>query len=220
MTIKAKRAKSLPVLGKKSDWGKGGMVDETLPLAAESLINSLGEQFGPDLLAWFVQRIGRYRAYSEMSEKTPATNEELRLINEAQRYLLEVRQRLKNLPPAVDAHINAACWKRHGRFFHATGGLLADLDALARETDVLLAIAEQEVGRFPVIRGRKSESIRDSFLADVAAYALEHSQTKITKRKAAEIARDLLVAADVEAPKETVEVERLIRRDGRGRNRL
>lgn len=220
MTIHAKRAKALPVLDREADWGTGGMVDESLPPAAESLINSFGDQFGGELLAWFKQGIGRYRAYSDMAEKMPATNEELRLVNEAQRYLLEVRQRLENLPPAADAYVNAACWKRHKRFFNGSGGLLSDLDALAREADTLLAIAEQELDRYPVSRGSKPKAARDSLLSDVAAYMLEHSRESITKRKAAEIARNLLAVADIEVPKEIVEVERLIRRERGGRNSL
>ena len=123
MTIKAKRAKALPVLDKEAEWGTGGMVDDSLSPAAGSLIDGLSNQFDGDLLVWFKQRIGRYRAYSDMAEKAPATNEERRLVNEAQRYLLEVRMRLKNLPPAADAYINAACWNRHKRLFHGTGGL-------------------------------------------------------------------------------------------------
>ena len=220
MTVRAKRAKALPILDKDADWSMGGMVDETLPPAAELLLDSLNVNFGGELRAWFKQNIGLYRAYSEMAEKMPATNEELRLVNEAQRYLLEVRQRLNNLPPAADAYINAACWHRHKRLFHGTDGLLSDLNAMAKEADTLLAITEQELGRYPVNKGSKPKHARDSLLSDTAAYLLEHSCKPITKRKAAELARDLLVATDVEAPKETVEIERLIRRERGGRNSL
>jgi hypothetical protein len=153
-----------------------------------------------------------------MAEKMPATNEELRLVREAQRYLLETRKRLANLPPAADAHINAACWKRHNRFFHGSGGLLSDLDALARETDILLVLAERELDGHPVSRGSKPKCARDGLLADAAAYILENSREPITKRKAAEIAKDLLAAAEVEVPADIKEVERLIRRERGGRN--
>lgn len=212
MTIKAKRAKALPVLDKEVDWGTGGFVDESLPPDAEALIQGFNGQFGDELPNWFKQRIGRFRAYSEMAEKSPATHEEMRLVREAQRYLLEVRQRLENLPPTADAHINAACWSRHNRLFHGTSGLLADLDALARETDTLLAITEQELDRHPVSKGTKPKSARDGLLSDAAAYILENSRDPITKRKAAEIARDLLVAAEVDVPADVKEVERLILR--------
>ena len=220
MTIRAKRAKALLILDKDADWSMGGMVDESLSPDGESYLESLSVFFSGDLRAWFKQRIGRYRVYSEMAKKMPATSEELRLVSEAQRYLLEVRQRLKNLPPAADAYINAACWHRHKRLFHGTDGFLSDLNALAREADTLLAITEQELGRYPVNKGSKPKQARDSLLSDTAAYLLEHSCKPITKRKAAELARDLLVATDVEAPKETVEIERLIRRERGGRNSL
>lgn len=212
MTIKAKRAKALPVLGKEVDWGTGGFVDESLPPAAVTLIHGFGGQFGDDLPDWFKRRIGRFRSHSEMAEKSPATHEEMRLVMEAQRYLLEVRQRLGNLPPTADAHINAACWRRHNRLFHGAGGLFADLDALARETGTLLAMTEQELGRHPVSKGTKPKSARDSLLSDAAAYILENARDPITKRKAAELARDLLAAADVDVPMEIKEVERLVRR--------
>lgn len=212
MTIKAKRAKALPVLDKEVDWGTGGVVDERIPPAAEAMIQSLESELGSELLDWFKRRIGRYRAYSEIAEKSPATHEEVRLVREAQRYLLEVRQRLGNLPPGADAHINEACWRRHNRLFHGWGGLFADLDALACETDTLLAIAGQELDRHAGSKGTKSKSARDSLLSDAAAYILENSRYRITKRKAAETARDLLVAAGVSVPVDVKEVERLIRR--------
>ena len=216
MTIKAKRAKALPVLDKEVDWGTGGFVDESLPQAAEALIQDLESGLGDGLLDWFKRRIGRYRAYSEMADKSPATHEEVRLVREAQRYLLEVRQRLSNLPPSADAYINEACWRRHNRLFHGPGGLLADLDAMARETDMLLALTERELDRHPGRKGAKSKSARDSLLSDAAAYIMENSRDPITKRKAAEIARDLLAAAEVDVPGEIKEVERLILRRRKG----
>lgn len=212
MTIKAKRAKALPVLDKEVDWGTGGVADECISPVAEALIHSLESELGSELHDWFKRRIGRYRAYSEMADKSPATHEEVRLVKEAQRYLLEVRQRLRNLPPSADAHINAACWRRHNRLFHGSGGLLADLDALAHETDTLLGLSEQELNRHPGSKGTKSKSARDSLLSDAAAYIMENSQYPITKRKAAETARDLLAAAGVSVPVDVKEVERLIRR--------
>ena len=212
MTIKAKRAKALPVLDKEVDWGTGGVVDERIPPAAEALIQDLESGLGDGLLDWFKRHIGRYRAYSEMADKSPATHEEVRLVREAQRYLLEVRQRLSNLPPSADAYINTACWGRHNRLFHGPGGLLADLDALARETDMLLALTERELDRHPGRKGTKSKSARDSLLSDAAAYILVKSRDPITKRKAAEIARDLLVSAEVDVPADVKEVERLILR--------
>ncbi|MBA1238720.1 hypothetical protein G7015_09555 [Pseudomonas kunmingensis] len=212
MTIQAKRAKALPVLDREVDWGTGGIVDERIPAAAEALIQDLESEISGELLDWFKRRIGRYRAYSEMADKSPATHEEVRLVREAQRYLLEVRQRLSNLPPSADAHVNAACWRRHNRLFHGTGGLLGDLDVLARETDTLLAIAEQELGRYPGSKGAKSKSARDSLLSDAAQYIRENSRNPITKRKAAETARDLLLAAGVSVPADVKEVERLLQR--------
>ncbi len=212
MTIKAKRAKALPVLDKEVDWGTGGVVDERIPPAAEALIQDLESEISGELLDWFKRRIGRYRAYSEMADKSPATHEEVRLVREAQRYLLEVRQRLSNLPPSADAHVNAACWGRHNRLFHGPGGLLADLDAMARETDMLLALTERELDRHPGRKGTKSKSARDSLLSDAAQYIRENSRNPITKRKAAETARDLLVSAEVDVPADVKEVERLILR--------
>lgn len=212
MTIKAKRAKALPVLDKEVDWGTGGVVDERIPPAAEALIQDLESEISGELLDWFKRRIGRYRAYSEMADKSPATHEEVRLVREAQRYLLEVRQRLSNLPPSADAHVNAACWGRHNRLFRGPGGLLADLDAMARETDMLLALTERELDRHPGRKGTKSKSARDSLLSDAAQYIRENSRNPITKRKAAETARDLLVSAEVDVPADVKEVERLILR--------
>ena len=45
MTIRAKRAKALPILDKDADWSMGGMVDESLSPDGESYLESLSVFF-------------------------------------------------------------------------------------------------------------------------------------------------------------------------------
>lgn len=208
MTIKGKRARSLPIMDGPT-WSTGGFVDESVPDAARELIQLRATDFGSDFLDWFPARLGRYRAFCELHD-LPTVTQELALVREAQRYLLETRQRLENLPPTADAYINEATWRRHDRLFHC--GVLDDFESLSREIDTLLAIAEQKLDQLPKKAGRKAKTNRDELLADVSGRLASNG---LSKRAAAELAAELLTASGVEAPNDLVEVERICRRSKR-----
>jgi len=207
MPVKAKRAKALPLLDKDTGPAAGELVDESISADAESLIQSLNGQFGDELLPWFRSRVGTFRAIHEL----PATHEELRTVREAHRYLQEGILRLNNLPPDAAACMEAHCWRKNQRFYQGSGGLLAAYEALNGEIASLLEASQEELENRPVMRGRKSVSSRDLLLADVAAYTIAHAKKRTTKRRAAEVARDLLTAAGIDVPDDQYEVEKLIR---------
>lgn len=212
MTVKAKRAKALPLLDEDADLAIGELVDESISADAEALINSLSGQFGDELLPWFRARIGTFRAIHEL----PATHEELRAARDAHRYLQESMLRLVNLPPDAAACMEAHSWPRNQRLFNGPGGLLAEYEVLARELAFLLEATAETLENRPVMRGRKSASSRDLLMADVATYVLAQAKKRTTKRKAAEVARDLVAAAGVDVPDDLYQVEKLIRRQKSG----
>lgn len=214
MAVKAKRAKALRLLDSDTDLATGELVDESISADAEALINSLNGQFGDELLPWFRSRIGTFRATHEL----PATHEELRTAKEAQLYLQESMLRLENLPPDAAATMEKHCWSRNQRFFNGPAGLLAELAALAEEMASLLEATEETLKSRPVMRGRKPANSRDLLLADVAGHLIAHSTSKkqTTKRRAAELARDLLAAAGVDVPADLYQVEKLIRQQKSG----
>jgi hypothetical protein len=214
MTVKAKRAKALPLLDADTALATGELVDESISADAEALINSLNGQFDDELLSWFRSRIGTFRAMHEL----PATHEELRSAKDAQLYLQESMLRLENLPPDAAATMEKHCWSRNQRVFNGPAGLLAEFVAIADEIASLLAATEETLKNRPVMRGRKPTSSRDLLLADVAAHLIAHSTSKkrTTKRRAAEVARDLLAVAGVDVPDDLYQVEKLIRRKKSG----
>jgi hypothetical protein len=217
-TIRGKRSKALPVFDNKFQWGMGDLVDESLSDSAQTIIADLAGHHDGDFQQWFKQRLGSYRAITRETEKGPARHEEIRDIQQAHLSLREALQRLSNFPPFVEGLINEACWRSHGCFF--SGGLLSDLEAKATEVSDVLDIAEQKLEAAPTIRGVKPKYPRDALLADTADKLRESSLAKMTKRRAAEIARELLVAAGVEVPEDIVEIEKLIRRAKRGEKSL
>ncbi|URM26095.1 hypothetical protein LLY42_19325 [Pseudomonas frederiksbergensis] len=84
----------------------------------------------------------------------------------------------------------------------------------------LLEITEQKLEAAPTIRGVKPKFQRDALLADTADKLRQSSLAKMTKRRAAALARELLVAAGVEVPEDVVEYEKLIRRAKKGEKSL
>ncbi|MBD9619465.1 hypothetical protein [Pseudomonas sp. PDM07] len=212
MTVKAKRAKALPLLDKDTGPATGELVDESISADAESLIQSLDGQFGDEFLPWFRSQIGTFRAIHEL----PATHEELRMVGELLRCLQEVRLRSNNLPPDAAACMEVHCRRRNQRPYQGPGGLLAEHEALTGELVSKLEATQETLESRPVMRGRKSTSSRDQLLADVAAYTIAHAQKRITKRRAAKVARDLLAAAGIDVPDDQYEVEKLIRRQKSG----
>lgn len=214
MTVKAKRAKALPLLDTDTDLATGELVDESISADAEALIISLNGQFGDELLPWFRSRIGTFRAMHEL----PATHVELRSAKETQLYLQESMLRLENLPPDVSATLDKLCWSRNKQVFNGPAGFLAKIAPYFEEVFSLLEATEETLKNRPVMRGRKPASNRDLLLADVAAYLIAHSTSKkqMTKRRAAEVARDLLAAAGVDVPDDLYQVEKLIRQQKSG----
>lgn len=212
MTVKAKRAKALPLLDNDTGPATGELVDESISADAEALIQSLNGQFGDELLPWFGSRIGTFRAIHEL----PATHEVLRMVREAHRYLQEGMLRVNNLPTDAAARMEAHSWRKNQRAYQGPGGLLAAYEAFNGEIVSLLEASQEELENRPVIRGRKSASSRDLLLADIAAYIIAHAKNCTTKRRAAEVARRLLAAAGIDVPDDQYEVEKLIRRQKSG----
>jgi hypothetical protein len=83
-----------------------------------------------------------------------------------------------------------------------------------------LSITEQKLEAVPTIRGVKPKYPRDDLLADTADKLRQSSLAKMTKRRAAALARELLVAAGVDVPEDNVEYEKLIRHAKRGKKSL
>ncbi|MOA46216.1 hypothetical protein D3C78_1687030 [compost metagenome] len=94
--------------------------------------------------------------------------------------------------------------------------MLPAYQALAGEVASLLEDTQETLESRPVMRGRKSASSRDLLLADVAAYVIAQAKKRTTKRKAAEVAMDLVAAAGVDVPDDPYHVEKLIRRQKSG----
>ncbi|WP_085717651.1 hypothetical protein [Pseudomonas sp. B28(2017)] len=211
MAIKrGKRSRALPVFDNQLEWGTGELVDESLSDAAQAIIADLAEHHDGDFQEWFKERFGSYSAVTRETEKGPARHEEIREIQQAHLILREVQQRLSNFSPFVEGLINEASWRSYGCFF--SGGLLSDLEEKATVVSDVLDIAQQKLEAAPTIRGVKPKFPRDALLADTADKLRQSSLTKMTKRRAAELARELLVAAGVEVPEDVVEYEKLIRR--------
>lgn len=210
MTKRGKRSKALPVFDNQLEWGTGDLVDESLSDAAQAIIADLTEHHDGDLQEWFKERLGSYRAVIRETEKGPARHEEIRHVRQVQLHLQETLRGLNNLPPFAEGQINGVCWRSSGRFF--SGGLLSDFMVKAAEISDALSITEQELEQAPTIRGVKPKYPRDDLLADTADKLRQTSLTKMTKRRAAELARELLVAAGVGVPADIVEYEKLIRR--------
>lgn len=214
MTKRGKRSKALPVFDNQLEWGTGDLVDESLSDAAQAIIADLAEHHDGDLQEWFKERLGSYRAVIRETEKGPARHEEIRHVRQLQLHAQEMSRGLNNLPPFAEGYINGACFRKYGHFF--SGSFLSGLTASAAELIDLLSIAEQDLEQAPAIRGVKPKYPRDDFLADTADKLRQSSLVKMTKRRAAALARELLVAAGVEVPEDFVEYEKLIRRAKKG----
>ena len=207
--IKGKRSKALPVFDNKPEWGTGDLVDESLSDAAQAIIADLAKHHDGDLQEWFKQKLGCYRAVIRETEKGPARHEEIRHVQQVQTYLQEAVRWLNNLPPFAEGYINGACFRKYGHPFN--GSFLSGFTASAAEVIDLLGITEQDLEQAPTIRGVKPKYPRDDLLADTADKLRQSSLAKMTKRRAAGLARELLVAAGVEVPEDIVEIEKLIR---------
>lgn len=212
--IRGKRSKALPVFDNKPEWGTGELVDESLSDAAQAIIADLAEHHDGDFQEWFKERFGSYSAVTRETEKGPARHEEIRHVQQVKLYLQESVRWLNNLPPFAEGYINGACFRKYGRSFN--DGLLSDLEAKATVVFDVLDIAQQKLEAAPTIRGVKPKYPRDALLADTADKLRQSSLTKMTKRRAAGLARELLVAAGVEVPEDIVEIEKLIRRAKKG----
>ncbi|MDN4547192.1 hypothetical protein [Pseudomonas sp. C32] len=218
MTKRGKRSKALPVFDNQLEWGTGDLVDESLSDAAQAIIADLAEHHDGDLQEWFKERLGSYRAVIRETEKGPARHEEIRHVRQVRLHAQEMSRGLNNLPPSAEGYINGACFRKYGHFFN--GSFLSDLMAKVTVVSDVLEITEQKLEAAPTIRGVKPKFQRDGLLADTADKLRQSSLAKMTKRRAAALARVLLVAAGVEVPEDIVEIEKLIRRAKRGKKSL
>ncbi len=186
------------------------MVDESLSDAAQAIIADLAGHHDGDLQEWFKEKLGSYRAIIRETEKGPARHEEIRHVRQLRLHLQEMSRGINNLPPFAEGYINGACFRKYGHSFN--GSFLSGTTASVAELIDLLDIVEQDLEQAPTIRGVKPKFQRDALLADTADKLRQSSLAKMTKRRAAALARELLVAAGVEVPEDIVEYEKLIRR--------
>lgn len=208
MTVKSRRAEALRKMSyqEASSYILGGIVDETFPVddvhaALKTVLDSIDV---PDFDEFFGRALGRYRSMSESKQEQPNIADELSLIGESMEYVQQIRLRLEHLPPVTDAHVNTVCWKRRKELFH---DFRLRLDADLKEAWVLLALAERELETLKGAPGRKSESLRDWLLHDVA-HRLEI--TGIGKEASAGMAAAVLRAAGVAAPEDPREARKLV----------
>ncbi|MGO4097445.1 hypothetical protein [Pseudomonas sp. TAF7] len=210
MTKRGKRSKALPVFDNQPEWGTGDLVDESLSDAAQAIIADIAEHHDGDLQEWFKEKLGSYRTVIRETEQGPARHEEIRRVRQLRLHLQELSRGINNLPPFAEGYINGACFRKYGHPFN--GSFLSGFTASAAEHIDLLDIVEQDLEQAPTIRGVKPKYPRDDLLADTADKLRQSSLVKMTKRRAAGLARVLLVAAGVEVPEDIVEIEKLIRR--------
>lgn len=213
---RAKRPKTLLVIGKDGDWATGGLANESLNDYAAALISDLQNEFSSDLGEWFRNELALYREVTDDSKKNPTPREELELVRDAQKYLLETMQRLENLPPITSGWIDGASYKKNGRMFHTDR--LPGFGAMVNEFNSLLEIMEQKLEQLPSKPGRTTESDRDALLSDTADWLLKHSLVTITKAKAAETAGKILTTANIPVPASVIEIERRISKHKKGLN--
>ncbi|MGF6695029.1 hypothetical protein M2318_005129 [Metapseudomonas resinovorans] len=214
MAVKGKRAKALPLLDTATGLATGELVDESISANAEVLVQSFNGEFGGEFMSWLKSRLGTFRAMHEL----PATHEERREVLAALLALQEAIVRPDNLPPVADGEMEHQCLNRYKQPYKGPGGLLSEFTASAEKMVLALEATDERLESLPVTRGRKATSNRDQLLADVAAYVTANSTSKkrTTKRRAAEVARDVLAAADVNVPDDLYLVEKLIRQQKSG----
>lgn len=212
MTVKAKRTKALPLLDTATDLTMGELVDESLSVNAEKMIQSLNGEFGDELMSWLSSRLGIFRAAHEL----PPIHIERRKIQDAHRALQEALLRLENLPPVADGEMEHQCQNAYQQPYKGHGGLLTELKATGEKAVLALETTDERLESLPAHRGRKAASNRKLLLADVAVHLRENSKKRITKRRAAEVARDLLAAAGVDVPDDLYVVEKQIRQQKSG----
>lgn len=213
---RAKRPDTLPVFGNGEEWGVGELVDESLNSFAEKLIQDLQPEFQDDLAEWFRSKLIGFRVVSEDLASSPTPREEAQLVRDAQRYLHEVVQRLENLPPITQGLVDQESFSRGKRFFH--DDRLPKFVAMSDEINALLESAGRRLEELPTKPGRSSEFYRDQLLSNTADWLIANAVVKIKKAKAAEIAGNILRAANIPVPANCSEIERRISKHKKGPN--
>lgn len=206
MTIKQKRAQALRKVSREeaaAGYSSGGFVDSTFPEAdvRAALGPLIREIDWPEFSEFLGDRLGFFRA---ISEPLPPTHAERALAEELLEAVNQLRTRLKNLPPRLEANLHLHCHKRHASLFNAfRDRLVANLD----ETWNLVALAERDLTDGE--EGRPRLLARDRLLHAVARY-LEDS-TSARKEQAATTAGDVIRACHLPAPTDAKDLRRIVR---------
>jgi len=208
MTIKAKRAQALRKMDHKeaASYGTGGWEDDSFPV--DTVRHALTGA-AIDLAAFdrfFGSRLARYRATLEWQQEQPPTAKELELLAEACEAIEQVRTRLAHLPPASKSHIQTVTWKRRKEHFQ---DFMRRLDVDLEEARTLLWLTERELEPSAGKTGRKSATLRDFLLHDVARWLNGNGVSG--KTVASELAAAVLRALGIDAPEDPKEAARLVR---------
>ncbi|AYN94452.1 hypothetical protein EAW52_11020 [Pseudomonas sp. LTJR-52] len=213
MSIKGKRAQALPILDPSNKRRSGGAFDDSLPTEALELIARQISHDKEDFIKWLSEEMLNFRIHEFAKDQEIPLSQELKLLAELQSYMLETRNRLLNLPATAMAYLEQEQWQLSKTTFFECQHNLADQLVKAW---AVLGSASNEIEKIPNQPGAREKHSRDNLLAATAARLHNQHGIKI-KRRAAEIARNLLVLCGVQLPEDIKEVERLINKRG-GKN--
>lgn len=210
MTIKAKRAKAVRKMDhdEARRYDTGGFVDETFPVdAVQTALATVSDRIDvSEFCRYFGSRLGQYRAQVESAEEQPAVADEMRLIDETEDLIQQLRLRLAHLPSDTGAEINKICWKRRGEFFH---DFEQRLGVQLNEAAALLSLTWHELDAHKGNVGRKQPVARDWLLHDVACKL--RSAGIEGKEEAAGVAANVLGAVGIDAPENPRKSREIIR---------
>ncbi len=183
-------------------WFVGGYLDDSISDDRTAMVrhtlNDLGEEATNRFLVWLRRELADYRNLKEISENLPGAaqgQESAKRIEATISTLLCDLERMSpNLASRVDADL-----LRQGHDAHevARRSLICGVMGKLTELQFSLLRVESELRALKPGRGRKKNTIRDSFLARVNSELLA---VGFPKTKAATIASEILTACGVEVP--------------------
>jgi hypothetical protein len=199
----------------RGGWINSTAVDCSFPVeTVHQIIASYGITIGlAGFDEFFGLHLGCYRTLHASVSSMPSVMMELNLVTELKNAIDQVRIRIANLPPRTSGIVSKACSNRSDKT-DIVSTLPVRIEADLKEMHVLLLTAENELKPYAGRAGRKHVFTRDFLLRDVAVKLLDMGP--LTKRMAAECARDILRACRVFVPDDSTEVARIIRKWTKG----
>lgn len=186
MTVKGKRAKSLPVY----DFLKTREVckPENTPRPPISFPDELAKitkPYGGSFTEWCAQAVHDYLVMTELGKAELTNAESIESLTLLDRYLREVKVRSKGLTGAANAAITQAYFEHRGRLFaDARKEIAAQLDDISQ----MIGSAIQSLDAVPNQTGRKPSTLRNALFAHLEAALKEQQETTTSARtKAAAI---------------------------------